>query len=234
MATKGLTAILFDFDGVIVDSEALHHRAYELALAPFGVAAIPRDVYADVFSNRGAGLEYCAGLAPGTDLRALKQRKNELFLELLARDARLLPGVCETIPRLAGALPLALATGSGRAAATMVLERFGLRSCFRSLIARENYAREKPAPDAFLEACAALAEAPEHCLAVEDSQKGLRAACAAGIPCLVVPNDYTRGGDFSGASATLPSLEVLSLERAEQIHRDACRRRDQPLPPRSS
>lgn len=219
MATKGLRAILFDFDGVIVDSEALHHRAYERALAPYGITEIPFDVYADRFSNRGVGLEYCAGRAPGIDVAALKRRKETIFQQLLEEQATLLPEVAETIRDLASGVSLSIATGSQRRAAMHVLQRFGLLDRFRAVIAREDYLRDKPAPDAFLRACEALGERPEGCLVVEDSNKGLRAAVAAGIPCVVVPNRYTRGGDFAQASARLDTLRELSLDRAEQIHR---------------
>lgn len=213
------TAILFDFDGVIVDSEALHHRAYERALAPYGVDTIPLEIYADSFSNRGVGLEYCAKRVPGLDVAEMKRRKDQLFREILESDARLLPGVKDTLRILADRWPLAVATGSERAAAALVLERFALRGFFHAVIAREDYVRDKPAPDAFLRACEALGVTPEGCLVVEDSYKGLRAACAAAIPCVVIPNDYTRSGDFTGAAAVLGSIQELSADRVEEIHR---------------
>jgi HAD superfamily hydrolase (TIGR01509 family) len=213
-----LRAILFDFDGVIVDSEALHHRAYELVLARHGVASIPFEVYADRFSNRGVGLEYCADQVPGIDLVELKRQKEQCFQKLLEDDARLLPGAAEVIRELAAQLPLSIATGSMRRAALHVLERFELLDNFRAVIAREDYVREKPAPDAFLRACEALGEPPASCLVVEDSNKGLRAAVAAGIPCVVVPNTYTRAGDFAQATAQIGTLRALSLERAIEIH----------------
>jgi HAD superfamily hydrolase (TIGR01509 family) len=217
VAVKKPTAILFDFDGVIVDSESLHHRAYEIALAPYGVRAIPLEIYADRFSNRGVGLEYCAQQVPGLDVRELKRRKDRLFREILETDARLLPGVTDVLGDLAERWPLALATGSEREAVTLVLRRFALLGFFRALVAREDYGHDKPAPDAFLRACESLGEPPASCLAVEDSYKGLSAARAAGVPCVVVPNDYTRNGDFAGALAILSSLHELSPERAEGI-----------------
>lgn len=222
-AEKSLKAILFDFDGVIVDSESLHHRAYEAALAPHGVDGIPFDVYADQFSNRGIGLDYCARRVPGIDVRALKLRKEEIFVDLLRRDVVLLPGAADTLRRLAGHCPLALATGSVREAASWVLRRFDLLDCFCVIVTREDYELEKPQPDAFLQACTSLRVDPASCLVVEDSQKGLRAAGAAGIPCVVVPNAYTRGGDFGQAVAVLDALSDLSPERAEELHAAPCR-----------
>ena len=220
-AAKGPAAILFDFDGVIVDSEALHHRAYEIALAPLGVEGIPKDVYADRFSNRGVGLEYCAELVPGLDTRALKERKEEIFRELLTRSPTVLPGARESLRALAARGPVALATGSRRAAVTQVLAGLGFERCFAVVVTREDYDCEKPAPDAFLRACELLGEDPPQCLVVEDSYKGLCAARAARIPCVVVPNDYTRAADFAAATAILGSLAELTAERAEEIHQRA-------------
>jgi HAD superfamily hydrolase (TIGR01509 family) len=217
-AAKNPTAILFDFDGVIVDSESLHHRAYELALAPYGLSSIPFDVYADRFSNRGVGLEYCAEQIPGLDLARMKGEKERWFRELLETEARLLPGVESTLRALSPARPLALATGSSREAVNAVLEHFGLTRCFERVIGREDYRRDKPEPDAFLRACELLGHDPARCLVVEDSYKGLRAARVAGIPCVVVPNEYTRGGDFASAAAILSTLEELTPSFAEAIH----------------
>jgi HAD superfamily hydrolase (TIGR01509 family) len=217
-AAKNPTAILFDFDGVIVDSESLHHRAYELALRPHGLSSIPFEVYADRFSNRGLGLEYCAEQIPSLDVTLMKQAKDRFFRELLEAEARLLPGVETALCALSAERRLAVATGSASEAVKSVLERFGLTACFQRVIGREDYPRDKPAPDAFLRACAVLGENPTRCLAVEDSLKGMRAACGAGIPCVVVPNAYTRGGDFASAAAVLSRLDELTPALAEALH----------------
>jgi HAD superfamily hydrolase (TIGR01509 family) len=213
---KGPKAILFDFDGVIVDSEAVHHRAYELALAPFGVERIPFEIYAEHWSNLGEGLAYAERTWPGVKASELKRRKEELFVELLESAAALRPGAEEAVIALAARWPAALATGSVRAAALHVLERFALRPRFRAVVAREDYERDKPAPDAFLRAAERLGVAPAGCIVIEDSMKGLAAAIAAGIPCIVVPNDYTRAGRFDGAVARLGSMRELTPEVVER------------------
>ena len=212
-------AILFDFDGVIVDSEAVHHRAYELALAPHGVGRIPFEIYAEHWSNRGEGLVYAERTWPGVVATELKRRKEEFFVSLLESEARLRPGAAEAVAALSERWPAALATGSVRAAATHVLGRFGLEGRFRAVVAREDYERDKPAPDAFLRAAERLGVAPVECVAIEDSMKGLAAAIAAGIPCIVVPNDYTRAGRFEGAAVTLGSMHDLTPEVVEDVFR---------------
>ena len=174
---KNPTAILFDFDGVIVDSEFLHHRAYELALTPFGLSSIPFDIYADHFSNRGVGLEYCAEQIPGLDVARMKQEKDRWFRQLLETEARLLTGVESVLRSLSAERPLAIATGSSREVARSVLERFGLTTYFQRVIGREDYRRDKPAPDAFLCACAALGEDPARCLVVRSEERRVGKEC---------------------------------------------------------
>jgi HAD superfamily hydrolase (TIGR01509 family) len=164
-------------------------------------------------------MEYCAELVPGIDLAALKERKEAAFRELLQNDPRLLPAAVETVRALASGGTLALATGSRRAAVAGVLERFGFDRWFSAVVTREDYEREKPAPDAFVQACSALGVPPAGCLVVEDSYKGLRASLAAGIACVVIPNDYTRRADFTGAAAVLTTLAELDRERADAIFR---------------
>ncbi len=210
-------AILVDFDGVIVDSEAIHHRAFDLAFAEIGLPPIPFAVYAENWSN-GYWRDYAAHRYPGVDLASVKRRKDGLFLELLRSAAPMIPGVDSAVRRLSERWPLILATGTAREPALLALRQLGLVDCFQALVTREDYAREKPEPDAFVCAAGKAGTLPSACLAIEDSLKGLRAALAAGTPCVVIPNDYTRGADFSGASATLATIQELTLHRVEEIY----------------
>ena len=201
-------AILFDLDGVIVDSEPLHHRAFDRVFAEWGLPPIPFDLYADVFTSRGVGLEWSVR-THGVDAEALQRRKQEIYGELLRSEARLCPGVAECVPGLARRFALAVATNSPRAEAEFVLERFALAAHYRAVVGREDYERPKPAPDPCLAAAARLGVRPEEAVVVEDASKGLAAALAASIRCVVVPNAYTQNGDLSGASARLQSLAEL-------------------------
>ena len=219
--TVSLKAILFDLDGVIVDSEAIHHRAYELALEAYGVAEIPFEIYAEHWSNRGQGLDYAVRHFPGVEAKELKRRKEAALLNLLRSEVRLRPGAGSAVRRLAGHWPLALATGSARDVAALVLDRFALRDHFRVVVAREDYCLDKPAPDAFLKAAELVGVAPDDCLVVEDSVKGLSAARAAGMRCVVVPNDYTRRGDFFGAQVVLKAMNQLTIDLVESLFRRA-------------
>ena len=127
------------------------------------------------------------------------------------------PGAASAVKRLAGRWPLALATGSAHDVAGLVLDRFGLRDQFRVVVAREDYRLDKPAPDAFLKAADLIGAASGECVVIEDSFKGLGAARAAGMPCVVVPNDYTRRGDFRGAQVVLDSMDDLTVDLIESL-----------------
>ncbi|MGH7856975.1 MAG: HAD family hydrolase, partial [Candidatus Binatia bacterium] len=134
----------------------------------------------------------------------------------LQREGRLHTGAAAALEALAGRWPTALATGSTRESALHVLERFGLRRHFDVVVGREDYARDKPAPDAFLRAAELLGVEPPECVVIEDSYKGLTAARAARMCCIVVPNDYTRAGDFRGSAVLLGSMEELCCEVVER------------------
>ena len=94
----------------------------------------------------------------------------------------------------------------------LVFSRFGIGRFFTAAISREKYARAKPEPDAFLAAAAALDQEPASCLVVEDAERGLLAAKAAGMRCVVVPHDFTRASDFSAADRILGSLDELTVD----------------------
>ena len=204
-------AIIFDLDGVIIDSEGLQYEAYRQVLAGFGIE-VSRDEYARQWIAAGNGPEYAVDRyhppATADDLRRLK---NPIYLELLRSRVTLMPGVRDALSRLGDEYPLALATNSGEVDTGFVLERFDLRRCFSAVITREKYPRPKPAPDAFLAAVAALDRPPHRCVVIEDAYKGVVAAAQAGCPCIAVPHDLTKGNDFGGAGAIVSSLDQVTV-----------------------
>ena len=97
------------------------------------------------------------------------------------------------------------------------MTRLGLRDYFDDVITRERYERAKPAPDAFIAAAQALGREKTRCLVVEDSMRGVRAAVAAEIACVAIPNDFTRDSDLSAAVRTLPNLTALTPELVREV-----------------
>jgi HAD superfamily hydrolase (TIGR01509 family) len=203
--------VVFDLDGVIVDSEELQYRAYASILAPLGVE-IGRAEYAREWIAGGGGPEYAVRtyhLPFGA--AELRRRKNPVYLEMLRREAALMPGAREALSRLGRVFALALATNSSGQEVELVLDRFGLRQAFAAVAAREDYREAKPAPDAFVAAAARLGLPAGRCVAVEDAERGVRAAVRAGCRCIAVPNAFTAGHDFALADAVVGDLDALTV-----------------------
>lgn len=209
--------VIFDLDGVIIDSEALQHRAYNLVLARFGIQ-VDATVYGREWIAAGRGPEYAVrelGLPiPADELRRLK---HPVYHELLRSEIALVPGAGEALERLRARYPLALATNSNASDVDFVLDRFRLRALFSAIVTREHYRVAKPAPDAFATAAAQLALSPARCVVVEDATKGVRAAAAAGCPCIAFPHDYTADNDTSTARAVIRSLDDLTVDLIERV-----------------
>ncbi len=207
----GIAAVIFDMDGVLVDSEPLHLRATQAALGTRGASYTERDNQS-FFGATDADLLRLLRILfnlPDTTA-ALVEAKTAHFITMIRTEGRLRPGV-PVVPltlRQAG-LPLALATASRRPVIQAVLERVGLDRAFGAVVSGDEVARGKPAPDGFLMAARRLEVEPEQCLVVEDSRNGVLAAKAAGMLVAAVPCPATSHEDFSAADFVLPSLEAL-------------------------
>lgn len=210
-------AVIFDFDGVIVDSEGLQYEAYLRVLAPFGVA-VSREEYGREWIGAGRGPEYAVRtyrLPVSPD--ELRRLKEPVYHDLLRQAVRLMPGAVEVLERLGGTFRLGLATNSNRADTGFVLDHFGLRRRFAAVVTREDYDQPKPAPDAFVTAAARLDCPPARCVVIEDAAKGVIAAARAGCACIAVPHAFTAGNDFSGAAKILHSLDEVTVALVEQV-----------------
>lgn len=203
--------ILFDFDGVIVDSEEFWYRAYSQVMAEFGVS-VTRDVYAKEWVSLGRGPEFACETFPQITISPdeMRRRRTPIVRELILAEAVLMPHVEETLGRLAARFPVAVATNSEASVVVPFLEKFNLRAHFREVVTKECYARPKPAPDAFLAAAAALGLPPSRCVVIEDAEKGVVAAHRAGARCIAIPNSWTEGNDFSTADRVAKSLAEVT------------------------
>jgi len=210
-------AIIFDLDGVLIDSEALQYKAYTQVLARFGVT-VSAEEYAAHWIAAGRGPEYAvATYALPVSPDALRALKHPVYHAILRAEVTLMPGVVQALTRLHPHFPLAVATNSNRQDVAFVMEHFGLHRFFAAVVTREDYVRAKPDPDAFVTAASRLGMPPRTCLVVEDAYKGIVAAHRAGATVLAVPNAFTRDNDFSLAAAVLHGLDELSVALAERL-----------------
>jgi len=203
-------ALLWDNDGVLVDTEPLFFQATREALAPFGVS-LSEDVYVDFALRSGRSLfELIAERGVSREeIGRTRERRDARYTELLRAGVTVLDGVRETLAALSGRLPMAIVTASGRAHFDTIHEPLGLLEHFDFVLADGDYARQKPEPDPYLAAAERLGLDPRECLVVEDSERGLQAAVAAGMRCLVVPSGFSRGGDFAAAHRVLASAREV-------------------------
>ena len=209
--------VIFDLDGILIDSEGLQYAAYSRVLARFGVE-VSESAYGRHWIAEGRGPEYAVEtfhlpLAPD-DLRALKR---PVYHDLLRRAVTLMPGVADVLPRLAPHFPLAVATNSNRADVGFVMQHFGLGPFFRAVVTREDYPRAKPEPDAYRTAAARLALPTAQCVVIEDAYRGVLAAHRAGATVVAVPNRFTSSSDFSLAAVVLPHLDALSVDLVQSL-----------------
>jgi HAD superfamily hydrolase (TIGR01509 family) len=205
-------ALVFDLDGVLVDSEQLWDEARRELVDERGGTWLPDATRAMMGMSSREWSQYMhdelgVDLTPDRISAAVVER-----LELLYR-ARLplLPGAAETVTALAQRFPLGLASSANREIIDLVLELAEIGPFFAATVSSEEVPRGKPAPDVYLEAARRLRVPPGSCAAVEDSTNGLRSAAAAGMTVVAIPNPhFPPEPDALGlAAAVLPSLSEL-------------------------
>lgn len=217
-----LSAIIFDFDGVIADTEPLHFAAFRHTLAEIGISLTESDYYANYlgYDDRGCFLAALIAHKRPTDLgtlEALMPRKARAYLESVKNHLVIFPGVREFVHEAAAAYPLAIASGALRHEIEVILEQAGLQKEFLHITSAEDVTLGKPDPEPFLHALNALnRQRPEQtiaagsCLVIEDSIPGIRSAKAAGMKVLALANTHTIQ-DLHEAHAVAQSFVQIRL-----------------------
>ena len=215
-------AVIFDLDGVLIESESVWNEARRaVALehggrwsddAPSAMMGMSSTEWSRYMHDKLG-----ADLLPQEISSAVVARLEEAY----RRSLPLLPGARDAVERLGARWPLALASSSNRELIDLVLEAGEIGACFRATVSSEEVAAGKPAPDVYLEAAGRLDVAPPACAAIEDSTNGLRAAAAAGMTVIAVPNrQFPPSEDaLSLAGAVIGSLTELAPDLIEGLAR---------------
>ncbi len=202
------STILFDNDGVLVDTERLFFEANRRMLVRFDIE-LTHSLFAEYSLTRGVTpleLAFDRGVLSRAEFPALLRERDDEYEALLHDSDVTIEGAADTLATLAGGYHIGVVTSSKRRHFDVIHERSGLSEYFAFVLTREDYVRSKPHPDPYERALEASGSAPEQCVAVEDSPRGVRAAVAAGISCVAIPNALASDGDFSGAVARLGGI----------------------------
>ena len=220
-----LRAVIFDFDGVIADTEPMHLKAAQHVLADAGIALDAHDYYRRYLGFDDAGMFRAIATDRGISLdrraiAALVEGKSQILLSLIDEGSVLFAGVRELVRLCAANVPLAIASGALAHEIDLILRRIGLREAFQVIVGAEDAPRSKPAPDPYVRAVEMLREVvppndlvASQCVAIEDSRWGLESARAAGLRCVAVAHTYPaeslRGADFVANTLDDITIEVL-------------------------
>lgn len=211
-------AVIFDFDGVIVDTEPLHYKAFQRILEPLGLGFSwqqyvdiymgfdDRDAFTEAFTARGGSLD-------ADTLQSLVERKARIFQTVIHDGITAYPGVIELIKKLHhGEVPLAISSGALRSDITPILQQLDIVHCFDVIVTADNVTKSKPDPESYRLAFEKLhsltGTLPDRTIAIEDTPAGIIAAKGAGLPVIGLTNSYAR--EFiSDATFVIDSLEEL-------------------------
>lgn len=226
-----LRAVIFDFNGVIIDDEHHHFEAFRIVLAEEGISLTEEDYVGlylgfDDRSMLAAVLESEGGSSAAAGLDQLLQRKAEAYLKRLEAGIVLFPGAKELVKDLSRELPLAINSGARRHEIELVLQRSGLTGCFSVIVSADEIRAGKPDPEGYLTTCRHLRESdprcpdlePTQCLVIEDAPSGIEAARCAGMACLAVSHSRP-AEDLVGAHEVISTLKGLDLEHLSLVHR---------------
>ncbi len=223
-------AVVFDFDGVLANSEPLHLEGLRAALAVRGLALPTDDYYAHFLGYNdedalGAMSAHYQWKLSEADVTSLVDAKVQRMAALLATPDVLYADAVRCVQRLTACLPLAIASGAKRAEIELVLEANHLSGAFRCVVASGETPRSKPAPDPYLRAIHLLQEAgavprnPQavsHCVAIEDSAWGIQSAKAAGLRCIGITTSYA-AWELKEADWVVNSLAEVTPDTLAQV-----------------
>ena len=213
-----IKTILWDNDGVLVDTERFYFRATQEVLSTIGFELTEKH-FTELFLIEARGAWHLVrelGFSE-QEVESLRQTRNHLYSDYLANEKLLIEGVEQVLAELHGKYTMAIVTSSLREHFDLIHHSTGLLKYFDFVVASGDYTRYKPDPEPYLVALKRAGCRADECIAVEDSLRGLLSATGAGIRCYVVPQGLTSTSDFSAAFKVLTNVREL-LKELETNH----------------
>lgn len=216
-----IRAIVFDFDGVLADSEPLHLRSYQEVLSPIGITLTRDEYYGRYLGYDDEGVfrkiaEVHGARFDAPQVAALIEEKTRVFDDLMAAGKMLYPAARACVARMAAHFPLGIASGALRHEIEAILRSGRLDASFRFIVASGETPEGKPAPDPYRRAAELHGLPPEQCLAIEDSRWGIESAKGAGLSCIGITTTYPRE-ELQMADAIIDSLDEFTPAFVERF-----------------
>lgn len=205
-----IKGIFWDNDGILVDTEVLYFKANKEIFSGLGVE-LNEDTYAENFLKRSKGVWHLAeqmGYSKD-EIIELRNKRNKIYSGLLETNLKIIEGAEDVLKKLHGKLQMGIVTSSRRDHFEIIHSRTGFRKYFDFEITSDECSETKPSPKPYLTALEKSGLNKDEIIIVEDSERGLKAAIAAGIKCYVIPTELTKNSDFSGAESILNSISEL-------------------------
>jgi HAD superfamily hydrolase (TIGR01509 family) len=205
-----IKAIFWDNDGVLVNTENLYFEANRRILSAIGIP-LTRENFIQFFLIRGKGAWHLAEQKGFTkdEIEVLRQKRNILYTEMLSKGNLIFNGVQNVLKDLHVKYKMALVTSCRAHHLEVIHKSTGLLKYFNFIITSDECNRTKPDPAPYLMALGKSGFNKEECIVIEDSERGLLAATAAGLKCIVIPTELTKNGNFKAAFKVLKKIEEL-------------------------
>lgn len=206
--TGMIKAIFWDNDGVLVDTEGVFFRANLETLARVGIS-LQWEQFEEISLVKGGSVLQLAE-KPGTSaFYQLRGERDDRYADLLTREPLVIDGVRDVLETLRGKYVMGIVTSSGQEHFDIIHRQSGLLPYFQFVLTMKDCVHYKPHPEPYLRAMELAGFAPQECLVIEDSPRGLASALGAGIRCIVIPNKFTYANNFAGAYKILKSVKEL-------------------------
>ena len=204
-------AVIFDRDGVLIDSEYTNVKSADLAFGEMGIELTEHEK--ELIVGRHPA-DYSIPLMKKYDFNyeEFREIQREKYIQILESTPVFEQTVNFAKQIHRRGIPVAICTSSNRTLTDNILEDIGIKNLFSTIVTKEDYSKRKPDPEPYLTTAVKLGIDPKDCLVIEDSEIGLKSALNAGMKCIVIYNEYTKNHDFKGALKVVGTASELNLE----------------------